>query len=165
MSQIHRRFTDEQVKVLLQGHCMGKLTRTDLQELLGIGRSRFFALLRAYRQDPERLTIAYRWSTPAKLTAEVGRQIETALPPEKAIAEDPDLPVLSYNYAAMRDRLRVKGIRVSTTTMIDRAGKLDCHKPRRRRRVHDRQVLTASIGAPIQHNASTHLWCPLAQDK
>ena len=47
MSQIPRRFTDEPVKVLFQGYCQGQLHRTDLQELLGIGRSRFFALLKA----------------------------------------------------------------------------------------------------------------------
>ncbi len=41
MSQIHRRFTDEQVKVLFQGYCQGQLARIDLQELLGIGKSRF----------------------------------------------------------------------------------------------------------------------------
>jgi hypothetical protein len=61
--------------------------------------------------------------------------------------------------------LETKGIKVSVTTIIDRAKKLDCHKPRRRRRVHDREVLTASIGALIQHDASTHLWCPQAQEK
>ena len=31
MSQIHRRFTDEQVKVLFQGYCQGQLARIDLQ--------------------------------------------------------------------------------------------------------------------------------------
>ena len=67
VSQIHRRFTDEQVKVLFQGYCQGQLARTDLQDLLGIGKSRFFALLKAYRQDPEGFTIAYRRSAPAKL--------------------------------------------------------------------------------------------------
>lgn len=56
MLQIHRRFTDEQVKVLLQGYCQGQLARIDLQELLDIGKSRFFALLKTYRQDPEGFT-------------------------------------------------------------------------------------------------------------
>jgi hypothetical protein len=71
MSQIHRRFTDEQVKVLFEGYCQGQLARTDLQDLLGIGKSCFFALLKAYRQDPEGFTIAYRRPTPAKLSSEV----------------------------------------------------------------------------------------------
>ncbi|HUW15022.1 MAG TPA: hypothetical protein VM537_35215 [Anaerolineae bacterium] len=165
MSQIHRRFTDEQVKVLFQGYCQGQLARTDLQELLGIGRSRFFTLLKAYRQDPEGFTIAYRRPAPAKLPPEVEAAIKTALLREKAIVEDPDLPISSYNYTAIQDRLEADQIKVSLTTIIDRAKKLDCHKPRRRRKVHDREVLTSSIGALIQHDASTHLWCPLAQEK
>jgi hypothetical protein len=164
MSQIHRRFTDEQVKVLFQGYCQGQLARTDLQDLLGIGKSRFFGLLKAYRQDPEGFTIAYRRSAPARLSPEVEDAIKTALLREKAIVEDPDLPISSYNYAAIRDRLEAKAIKVSATTIIDRAKKLDCHKPRRRS-VHDREVLTASIGALIQHDGSTHLWCPLAEEK
>jgi hypothetical protein len=55
-SQIHKRFTDEQVRVLFQGYCQGQLVRTDLQDLLDIGKSRFFALLKAYREDPEGFT-------------------------------------------------------------------------------------------------------------
>jgi len=165
MSQIHRRFTDEQVKVLFQGYCQGQLARIDLQELLGIGKSRFFALLKVYRQDPEGFTIAYRRPPRARLSPEVEDAIKTALLREKAIVEDPDLPISSYNYAAMQDRLEAKGVKVSVTTIIDRAKKLDCHKPRRRKRVHDREVLTASIGALIQHDGSTHLWCPQAQEK
>jgi hypothetical protein len=165
MSQIHRRFTDEQIKVLFRGYCQGQLARTDLQDLLSIGKSRFFALLKAYRQDPEGFTIAYRRSAPAKLSPEAEDAIKAALLREKAIVEDPDLPISSYNYTAIRDRLQAMGIKVSVTTVIDRAKKLDCHKPRRRRKAHDREVVTASVGALIQHDASTHLWCPQAQEK
>ena len=165
MSQIHRRFTDEQVKVLFQGYCQGQLARNDLQELLGVGRSRFFALLEAYRQDPEGFTVAYRRSAPAKLSPGVEAAIKTALLREKAIVQDPDLPISSYNYTAIQDRLEADKIKVSLTTIIDRAKKLDCHTPRRKRKAHDREVLTSSIGALIQHDASTHLWCPLAKEK
>jgi len=165
MSQVHKRFTDEQVKVLFQGYCQGQLARVDLQELLGIGKSHFFALLKAYREDPESFTIAYERSAPAKLSPEVEDAIRLALLREKSIVEDPDLPISSFNYTAIRDRLEAVGIKVSVTTIIDRAKKLECHKPRRRARVHDREVVTASIGALIQHDASTHLWCPQAQEK
>jgi hypothetical protein len=165
MSQVHKRFADEQVKVLFQGYCQGQFARSVLQELLGIGKSRFFALLKAYRQDPEGFTIAYERSAPARLSPEVEDAIELALLREKSIVEDPDLPISSFNYTAIRDRLEATGIKVSVTTIIDRAKKLGCHKPRRRRKVHDREVVTTSIGALIQHDASTHLWCPQAQEK
>jgi len=165
MSQLHKRFTDEQVRVLFQGYCQGQFSRSDLQELLGIGKSRFFVLLKAYRQDPEGFGVEYRRTAPPRLSAEVEAAIASALLREKAIVEDPDLPISNYNYTAIRDRLHGEGTKVSTTTIIDRAKTLGCHRPRRRRRVHDREVLTASVGALIQHDASTHLWCPLAQEK
>ena len=55
MDQIHKRFTTEQVKVLLKGYYQGMLDRTAVEEVLGIGKTRFFALLRQYRHDPGRL--------------------------------------------------------------------------------------------------------------
>jgi hypothetical protein len=165
MSQIHRRFTDEQVRMLFQGYCQGQLARSHVQELLDIGKSRFFALLKAYRLDPEGFSVAYRRASPAKLSLQAEDAVKAALLREKAIVEDPDLPISGYNYTAMRDRLEAMGIKVSVTTIIDRARKLDCHKPRRKRKVHCREVLTAAIGELIQHDGSTHLWCPLAKEK
>jgi len=165
MGQLHKSFTDEQIKVLLQTYCQGKMRRADIQEILGIGKTRFYALLKTYRQATETFSIAYQRKSPAKFSPEVEAAIEKALLREKEIVEDPDLPVSGYNYTAMRDRLRKEGIEVSVTTIIDRAKKLDCHKPRRKRKVHDREVLTASIGALVQHDASLHLWAPEAKEK
>ena len=56
LPQLHKRLTNDQVKVLLQGYCQGLLARAEIQEMLGIGKSRFFALLKEYRQDPEACT-------------------------------------------------------------------------------------------------------------
>ena len=165
MGQLHKSFTDEQIKVLLQTYCQGKMRRADIQEILGIGKTRFYALLKSYRQAPETFSIAYQRKSPAKLSPEVEAAIEKALLREKEIVEDPDLPVSGYNYTAMRDRLRKEGIKVSVTTIIDRAKKLNCHKPRRKKKIHDREVLTASIGALVQHDASLHLWAPEAKEK
>ena len=165
MGQLHKSFTDEQIKVLLQTYCQGKMRRADIQEILGIGKTRFFALLKSYRQEPENFSIAYKRKSPAKLSAEVESEIEQALLREKEIVEDPDLPISGYNYTAIRDRLRKEGIEVSVTTIIDRAKKLDCHQPRKKRKSHDREVLTASIGALVQHDASLHLWAPEAKEK
>jgi hypothetical protein len=165
MSHIHKRFSDEQVRVLLQGYCQGQLRRVDVQDLLSIGKSRFFALLKVYRQDPEAFAVAYQRRTPPRLSQRAEAAIESALLREKALVEDPELPISTYNYTAIRDRLKGDRIKVSLTTIIDRAKKLGCHKARRKKKAHDRQVLTASIGALIQHDASTHLWSPLAQEK
>jgi hypothetical protein len=34
MGQLHKSFTDEQIKVLLQTYCQGKMRRADIQEIL-----------------------------------------------------------------------------------------------------------------------------------
>jgi hypothetical protein len=165
MDQLHRRFSDEQVKVLLQSYYQGKIARADLQEMLGVEKTRFFALLKSYRQNPETFSIAYVRTTPPRLSAQVESEIEHALLQERQIVEDPQLPISEYNYTALRDRLRKQGIEVSVTTIINRAKKLGCHNLRRKKKSHDREVITGSIGALVQHDASPHLWSPFAQEK
>jgi hypothetical protein len=133
--------------------------------MLGIGRSRFFVLLKDYRQGPEGFSVAYQRTTPARLSAGVEAEIAQALLREKEIVEDPNLPITNYNYTAIQDRLVEKGMQVSLTTIIKRAKQLDCHIPRRKRKAHDREVLTAAIGALIQHDSSLHQWSPYTQEK
>ena len=165
MTQLHKRFSDEQIKVLLQGYCRRILSRAEVQEVLGISKSRFFALVKRYREDPEGFTVSYRRPTRSRLCAAVEAEIKRALLQEKEIVEDPRLPISGYNYSAVRDRLLRKAIRVSLNTIISRAKDLGCYKPRRKRKAHDREVVTVAIGALLQHDASTHLWSPFAQEK
>jgi len=133
--------------------------------VLEIGKTRFFALLRVFREDPKNFTIAYNRKTPAKLSSQAESKIKKALLREKKIVEDPDLPISGYNYTAIHDRLKKEGVQVSVPTIINRAKQLNCHKPRKKTKSHDREVLTESIGALIQHDASKHLWAPLAKEK
>ena len=50
MTQLHKRFPDDQVTVLLNGYCQGLLARAEIQEILGIGKTCFFALLKECRE-------------------------------------------------------------------------------------------------------------------
>jgi hypothetical protein len=165
MDQLHKRLTDGQVKVLFQAYCQGVLPRDAVQRTLGIGKTRFFALLKEYRRDPEAFSVCYRRATPSRLTPAVEQELTQELLREREIVEDRRLPISGYNYSALRDRLARKGIEVSVTTIIDRAKRLECHKPRRKQKAHDREVLTAAIGDLIQHDGSTHLWSPIIQEK
>lgn len=165
MTQVHKRFTEEQVKVLLQGYLQGNLSRAEVASLLEIGKTRFFALLKAYRQDPETFTIAYQRSSTGRLSEQVEREIQEELLREKALIEDPSLPIHDYNYAALADRLKKKRIQVSPTTITKRAKALGCYRPRKKKAAHDREVLTTSIGDLIQHDASLHKWSPYAAEK
>jgi transposase len=165
MDQLHKRFSVEQVKLLLQRYTEGELSRAEIEEVLGVGKTRFFALLKAYRQAPKTFSIEYERSTPRRLNEEAEQEIAQELEREKQLVEDPKLPITSYNYTALRDRLQKKKIRVSVPTIIQRAKQLECHKPQRKHKLHDRVVVTSAIGALIQHDASSHLWSPYASEK
>jgi hypothetical protein len=99
------------------------------------------------------------------LSVEVETAIQEELLRERALVENPELPIWDYNYSALRDRLRKTGMIVSATTITKRAKELDCYQPRPKKKVHDRQVVTAAIGAMVQHDASLHLWSPFASEK
>jgi hypothetical protein len=165
MGQLHKRFTVEQVKVLYQSYVQGTIVRAEVEEILQINKTRFFAILKEYRRDPESFSITYERETHARLSGEVEAAIAEELLREKALVEDARLPISSYNYLAMRDRLKKRGFTVSATTITKRAKELDCYLPHRKHKVHDREVITAAIGALVQHDASTHLWSPFAKEK
>ena len=165
MDQLHKRFTDDQIRLLYRRYCEGMMSRMEIEEILGIGKTRFFAILKAYRQNPEDFSITYIRSSSPKLPEQTEAEIEQALLREKALIEDPRLPINEYNYSALRDRLRKKGMQVSVPTIIQRAKRLGCHKPRRKAKTHDREVVTTAVGALVQHDAPLHLWSPYAQEK
>jgi hypothetical protein len=165
MEQIHRRFTTEQVKVLFKAYCQGILDRPAVQETLGIGKARFFALLKQYRHNPEAFCLIYQRTAPARLPARAEEEIESELMLEKGLIDDPTLPITTYNYSAIRDRLAKRGVIVSLPTIINRAQSLGCYQPHPRKKVHDREVVTTAIGALIQHDASHHRWSPYAKER
>ncbi len=165
MEQIHKRFTPEQVKLLLKAYCQGTLDRPTIEEVLGIGKTRFFALLGQYRCDPDSFSVDYARESHPRLTAHVEAEIKQELILEKSLVDDPALPITSYNYAAIRDRLIKRDIRVSSPTIIARAKSLGCHQPKPRKKAHDREVITTAAGALIQHDASHHRWSPYAGSK
>jgi hypothetical protein len=141
------------------------LDRTNIQETLGISKSTFFALLKKYRCDPDAFSIEYNRETPSRITTAIEEEIEKELVLERNLIDDSTLPITTYNYSAIRDRLAKRGIQVSLSTIIDRAKSLGCYQPHPRKKAHDREVVTTAIGALIQHDASHHRWSPYANDK
>ena len=162
--QIHKRFTAEQVKVLLKGYCQGTLDRSVIEEILEISKTRFFAFLRAYRLDPDKFALTYQRTSPTRLPTSAESEIEKELRLERGLIEDPSLPITTYNYSAIRDRLAERGIRVALSTIIDRAKGLGCYQSHPAKQTHDREVVTTAIGALIQHDASHHRWSPYAKE-
>lgn len=165
MDQVHKRFTAEQVKVLLKGYCQGSLDRAAIEEILAISRSRFFALLKQYRLDPHKFSLVYQRETSTRIPASVEKEIEKALMLEKSLIDNSTLPITTYNYSAIRDRLIKRDIKVSSPTIIARAKNLGCYQPHPRKKVHDREVITTAVGALIQHDTSHHRWSPYAGER
>jgi len=165
MAQLHKRFSDEQVVFLFQAYEQGFITREEVQDTLDIGRSRFFVLWKEYQENPGSFSISYQRATPKRISPESEEAIEYELMREKSLIDNPEIPVSGYNYSAVRDRLRKQGIDVSINTIIDRAKILGCHKPRKKKKAHDRKVITESVGALVQHDGSTHRWSPFAEKK
>ena len=54
--------------------------------------------------------------------------IEKELLREKALVEDPELPISVYNYSALPERLKKQGTAVSLYRVIDRAKELGSHQ-------------------------------------
>jgi len=165
MDQIHKRFTTEQVKVLLKGYCQGILNRPAVEETLGISKSTFFALLKEYRHNPDEFSLAYHRETSTRIPAWVEKEIEKGLMMERNLIDDSTLPITTYNYSAIRDQLAKRNIKVALSTIIGRAKELDCYQPHSRKKAHDREVVTTAIGALIQHDASHHRLSPYAGER
>ena len=166
MVQIHKKFTVEQVKVLFAAYEGGHISRDEIERTVGIGKTRFFTLLKQYRGHPDTFQIAYERKSKARLSAELEEQIRLELQRDKKMVEDPELPISSYNYAALADRLKKIGVNVSTTTIINRARKQGCYQAKKKKKDHhDREVITSAAGALIQHDASLHKWSPFASVK
>ena len=97
---------------------------------------------------------------------EAEEKIRLFLEEDKALIDNPDLPIHTYNYSAINDRLKENGILVSTTTVINRARSYGYYVRRKKNKaVHDREVLTSAVGDLIQHDASIHKWSPFANEK
>jgi len=63
MDQLHKRFSPEQVKLLLKRYTEGELSRSEIEEVMGVGKTRFFALLKEYCHEPQTFSIEYERST------------------------------------------------------------------------------------------------------
>jgi hypothetical protein len=166
MTQIHKQFTAEQVKVLLNAYEQGHLSREEIENTLKIGKTRFFALLKQIRDHPDTFSIDYHRQSHSRLIPTAEEKIHQELLRDKELVENKDLPISGYNYAALTDRLHKAGVCVSTTTVIQRAKTLGCYQPKKKKKDHhDREVITAAIGDLIQHDASIHQWSPYADQK
>jgi hypothetical protein len=154
------------VKQLLERYVKNEVERKYVQEILGIRKRRFFILLKQYKQNPEHFAIQYQRATPSRLSPDLEHNILNELSIEKKIIQDKEIPLKSYNYSYIKDRLKkTHHQKVSLTTIIRRAKRHGFYLKKPKRTLHDREVLTRYTGELIQHDASYHLWAPAAKEK
>jgi len=167
MSQLHKRFSSDELKELFDRYLRNEIERKYIQEILGIKKRRFFMLLKQYKENPTDFTIQYQRTTPPRIISpEIEQNILKELTIEKKIIQNKEVPLTSYNYSYLRDRLRgIYHQKVSLPTIIDRAKKHGFYLKKPKRTVHDREVLTRYAGELIQHDSSHHLWAPAAKEK
>ena len=121
--QLHKNFTDEQVKLLLKSYVDKKIKINYILSILGIKRRRFFELLNRYKKDPDNFSIQYNRKT---INRKIDKAIETniikELNTEKYSIKNKDIPIKYYNYSYTRDILENDyNQKVSLSTIIKRA--------------------------------------------
>ncbi len=167
MKQLHKKFQDHQVKELICRYLGKEIERSYIQEILGIGKTRFFALVKKFNKDPDSFSIEYkRKGTSRKISKDIEDSIMKELKIEKKLIADPEVPLRSYNYSYIKDRLLTEyDQKVSTPTIINRAKKGGFYLKKSKAKAHDREVLTNYVGELIQHDSSHHKWSPYADKK
>ena len=96
MTQLHKRFSDEQVSFLLHSYSQGLLSRQEVQDTLSIGKTRFFEIWKHYQADPDSVSIVYQRQPSRRISEEVERVIEKELLRDKELIENPEIPLSTY---------------------------------------------------------------------
>ena len=162
-SQIHKKFTTQQVKELLEKYLKKEIERKYVEQILGIKKAMFFRVLQSYRRNPEQFSVEYKRSGSTRSIApEVKNNIIKELAIDKKAIQNKDIALYRYNYSYIQKRLEENyGQSAAVSTIIRQAKTNGFYLPNRpKRKAHDREVLTTHIGELIQHDASYHLWAP-----
>ena len=167
MAQIHKNFTDSQVKDLFNRYIRKEIPRKYILELLGIKKSRLAILLKRYKTNPQEFSIQYKRKMNTRIISpSVEKNILAELKFEQKLIRDNDVPLKSYNYSFIKELLSLRfKQQVSLPTIIDRAKKHDFYLKKPKRKAHDREVLTNYAGELIQNDSSLHKWSPYASEK
>jgi hypothetical protein len=129
---------------------------------LGIGRRRFYELLKLYRSGTLTTLKPVRTNVHLRLPKQVDETIRAELEKEKKLIENKDTTIRTYNYQAVRDEV-VKNIErsVSAQTVRNRAKDWGFFISKNTyAKKHVRVVMTTSSGLLLQHDTSHHMWAP-----
>lgn len=167
MSQLHKRFSTDQVKLILEWYESGNLKLPEVLSRLEVKERRFYKLLNSYRRNKKGFTVHYgRSQANRHLAVETEQAIRTGLEADKALIDNPNVPIRHFNYSAIRDEVgAMTGDRPALSTIISRAKDWGYYMVPPPKRAHTREVLTEAVGMLLQHDSSHHLWSPFASAK
>ncbi len=165
--QLHKRQTTEQVRLTLDWYEQGLISQAEALSKLGLKRRQFFTRLKDYRAGRLDSLTSNRANAHRKLSPALDAAIRTELEKERQLIRNRELPISSYNYAAIRDTVvEATGRPLSAQTVRNRAKAWGYHLPPAKPKAkHTRVVLTTATGLLLQHDASHHLWSPYAPAK
>jgi len=167
MAQLHKNFTDSGVKELIERYLRKEIKRKYIQQILGIGKTRFFALVSKYRNDSEGFSIQYdRKSKTRAIDPAIEKNIVKELKTDKKLIMNKDTALKTYNYSFIKKQIEKKYKQVvSLPTIIDRAKRDGFYLKKPKKKAHDREVITNYAGELIQHDSSQHLFAPDSEKK
>lgn len=124
--QLHKRFSDQEVKEVLEKYEKKVLALEEVIRFLKIKERRFFLLLKEYRKDPYGFSTEFkRKKAPRGIDQKSEKKIIGELKKEAALIEDKRNPVRFFNYSYLKEILEEKhGVKVSLPTIISRAKKM-----------------------------------------
>lgn len=166
--QIHKKFTDEQVTDLMKRYLNKELKREHIQEVMNIGKTRFFALVKSYRKNPSEFSIQYkRHQATRSINPTIEKNIITELQFGKELIDNKNAPIWSYNYSFIKNEIKKRYKQtVSLPTIITRAKEHGFYIQRSKKtKAHTREVITNNVGELIQHDSSIHMWAPATNQK
>ena len=128
--QLHKQFSNEEIKGVFEKYEDKVFELNDVLRFLKISRSRFFDLLRRYREDPESFSIEFkREKAPRGVDPKDEKKILFELKKEAGLIADKKNPLRFFNYSYLKGVLEEKhGVKVSLPTIIDRAKKMGITK-------------------------------------
>src|SRR3989344_1955089 len=109
MSHISKRLSEAQAVTILTQYVEKKISSADAQAKLGLKRSRFFDLVRAFQKDKQTFTIVRdEGERKTRISKNAETHIKDELAEEKKLIDNKDVPVRSYNYYAVHDTLKYR---------------------------------------------------------
>ncbi|MDP2789422.1 MAG: hypothetical protein Q8O46_05295 [bacterium] len=165
--QIHKRLSSDQVVAILENYLAGEVKAREAMKLLELKKSQFFNLVSLYKNGREDFEIKHKGNSGnRKISAKAEEKILAELGEEKKLIEDKNIPIKFYNYSAVKELLEEKHeIKVSLSTIINRAQSNGYYIEKPEKKFHDREVITNLVGELAQHDSSFHLWSPYMNKK